>query len=244
MPRKSHQAQHRIPNVTPIKAISGEVTCTSTSCYLPIDRNFQTRAVRAGIRLAKSLGARVTALHTTQEFYPSQMLTDGIIERARDYEKQTKEEAVRVLGAVEEAAREAGVACNALHRANNRPWEEIIKVATEQGCDLIFMASHGRSGVSALLLGSDRPRCSHTPRSPSRLVGSGRLHSNVRLTRDPLAWRRNSDSWPSCDRGAVPPISELRIDREPTWNLVSAALERHALSTRARVTLSERQTRL
>ena len=110
---------------------------------LPTDGSeLSTRAVRAGIRLAKSLGGRVTALHTTQEFYPSQMLTNGIIERAREYEKETKEEAVRVLGAVEEAAREAGVACNALHRANNRPWEEIIKVATEQGCDLIFMASH------------------------------------------------------------------------------------------------------
>ena len=36
-----------------------------------------------------------------------------------------------------------------------RPWEEIIKVATEEGCDLISMVSHGRSGVSALLLGSE-----------------------------------------------------------------------------------------
>ena len=131
-----------------------------------MDRNFRRGLSARVSALAKSLGARVTALHTTQEFYPSQMLTNGIIERARDYEKQTKEEAVRVLGAVERAAREAGVACNALHRANNRPWEEIIKVATEQGCDLIFMASHGRSGVSALLLGGGGPRCSHTPRSP------------------------------------------------------------------------------
>ncbi len=83
------------------------------------------------------------------------MLASEIIERAREYEKQTKEEAAQALGAIEEAAREAGVACTALHRASDSPWEEIINVATEQGCDLIFMASHGRRGVSALLLGSE-----------------------------------------------------------------------------------------
>jgi nucleotide-binding universal stress UspA family protein len=123
---------------------------------LPTDGSeLSTQAVRAGIRLAKSLGARVTALNTTSQFYPSQMLAREIIEHAREYEGQVKEEVARVLGVVEEAAREAGVACNALHRASDSPWEEIIKVATEQGCDLIVMASHGRHGVSALLLGSE-----------------------------------------------------------------------------------------
>jgi nucleotide-binding universal stress UspA family protein len=123
---------------------------------LPTDGSeLSTQAVRAGIGLAKSLGARVTALHTTPQLYLSKMLASEIIEQARKYEDQTKEEAAQVLGAVEEAAREAGVACNALQRASNSPWEEITKVATEQGCDLICMASHGRHGVSALLLGSE-----------------------------------------------------------------------------------------
>ena len=123
---------------------------------LPTDGSeLSTQAVRAGIRLAKSLDARVTALHTTPQFYPSQMLAPEIILRAREYEAQVKEEVARVLAAVEEAAREAGVACNALHRASDSPWEEVIKIAAEQGCDLIVMASHGRRGVSALLLGSE-----------------------------------------------------------------------------------------
>jgi nucleotide-binding universal stress UspA family protein len=123
---------------------------------LPTDGSeLSTQAVRAGIRLAKSLGARVTALHTTPQFYPDKMPAREIPERSSEYEKQTREEAARVLGAVEEAAREAGVACNALHRASDSPWEEIIKVATEQGCDLICMASHGRHGLNALLLGSE-----------------------------------------------------------------------------------------
>lgn len=123
---------------------------------LPTDGSeLSTQAVRAGIRLAKSLGARVTALHTTPQFYPSQMIAREIIERASEYEAQIKKEAARTLGAVEEATREAGVACNALHRTSDTPWEEIIKVAAEQGCDLIVMASHGRHGISALVLGSE-----------------------------------------------------------------------------------------
>ena len=123
---------------------------------LPTDGSeLSTLAVRSGIRLAKSLGARVTALHTTPPFYPFKMLASEIAERKREYEDHAKEEVAQVLRAVEEAARQAGVACNALHRSSDSPWEEIIKVAAEQGCDLIFMASHGRHGLSALLLGSE-----------------------------------------------------------------------------------------
>jgi nucleotide-binding universal stress UspA family protein len=123
---------------------------------LPTDGSeLSTQAVRAGIRLSKSLGARVTAMYATPQVNPSKMLVREIIERSSEYEKQVKEEAARVLGAIEEAARAAGVACNALHRTGDSPWQEIIKVATEQGCDLIVMASHGVHGVSALLLGSE-----------------------------------------------------------------------------------------
>jgi nucleotide-binding universal stress UspA family protein len=123
---------------------------------LPTDGSeLSTLAVRDGIRLAKSLGARVTALHATPQVYPSKMLVREMRERSSEYVKQMEEEAARVLGAIAEAAREAGVSCDTLHRASDSPWDEIIKVATDQGCDLIVMASHGRHGVSALLLGSE-----------------------------------------------------------------------------------------
>jgi nucleotide-binding universal stress UspA family protein len=52
-------------------------------------------------------------------------------------------------------AREAGVVYGAVHRVADSPWQVIIDVAAERGCDLIFMASHGRRGVSALLIGSE-----------------------------------------------------------------------------------------
>jgi nucleotide-binding universal stress UspA family protein len=51
--------------------------------------------------------------------------------------------------------REAGAACQRLVRVGNKPHELIIAAAEANGCDLIFMAPHGRQGISALLLGSE-----------------------------------------------------------------------------------------
>jgi len=113
------------------------------------------QAVREGIRFAKLVGARLTALHTTPQFYPSQMAAHAIVERAREHDARSKDSAKHALDPIEQAAREADVACTVVHRVSDSPWEEIIKVAVERGCDLIFMASHGRRGVSALLLGSE-----------------------------------------------------------------------------------------
>ena len=62
---------------------------------------------------------------------------------------------LRALEPIELMAREAGVVCSIVHRVSDSPWEVIISVATERGCDVIFMASHGRRGVSALLIGSE-----------------------------------------------------------------------------------------
>jgi nucleotide-binding universal stress UspA family protein len=59
------------------------------------------------------------------------------------------------LAAIEEAARAAGIPCRTLCRTSDHPYEAIIGAAEENGCDLIMMASHGRRGVQALLLGSE-----------------------------------------------------------------------------------------
>ena len=121
------------------------------------------RAARDGVRFAKSLGAQLTALHTTPLFYPSELLAYKAPARAgpeyaasaREHEEFWKEQAVRALEPIELMAREAGVVCSTVHRVSDSPWEVIISVATERGCDVIFMASHGRRGVNALLIGSE-----------------------------------------------------------------------------------------
>jgi nucleotide-binding universal stress UspA family protein len=110
---------------------------------LPTDGSeLSKRAAREGIRLAQTLGARVTALYVTPPF-------------SRDYEQTFEEDARRALDVIEEAARTANLAYAAVHGVADSPSEVIIEVAQERECDLIVMASHGRRGMRALLLGSE-----------------------------------------------------------------------------------------
>jgi nucleotide-binding universal stress UspA family protein len=59
------------------------------------------------------------------------------------------------LAEMSEAAAQAGVPCDTVLERSDAPYESIIQVAGQKGCDLIMMASHGRHGVGALLLGSE-----------------------------------------------------------------------------------------
>jgi nucleotide-binding universal stress UspA family protein len=51
--------------------------------------------------------------------------------------------------------RSAGVACEAVHVEHEHPYRAIIDTAASKGCDLIVMASHGRHGITAIVLGSE-----------------------------------------------------------------------------------------
>jgi nucleotide-binding universal stress UspA family protein len=59
---------------------------------------------------------------------------------------------------VEKIAREAGVPFQGIAETSNHPWKVIVETARAQGCDAIAMASHGRSGIAELLLGSQTQR--------------------------------------------------------------------------------------
>jgi nucleotide-binding universal stress UspA family protein len=123
---------------------------------LPTDgSDLSATAVRDGIKFAKEAGARVTALHVTPPFHPSEITPSALNAHLAEHEARVKESARRALAVATEAAAAAGVPCATVHRMSHSPYEEIIKVAAEAGCDLIFMASHGRRGVAALLLGSE-----------------------------------------------------------------------------------------
>lgn len=123
---------------------------------LPTDGSeLSAKAAREGIQFAREIGARVTALHVTPPFYPSEMTPSALSAHAHDHDAKARASAEHALGAVEAAARTAAVPYTGLHRVSDSPYEAIIEVAHEAGCDLIFMASHGRRGVSALLLGSE-----------------------------------------------------------------------------------------
>ena len=66
-----------------------------------------------------------------------------------------KKTAARYLGAVKQAARAAGVPCSARYVLAPHPYDAIVKEARRRRCDLIAIASHGRRGISRLLLGSE-----------------------------------------------------------------------------------------
>ena len=72
-----------------------------------------------------------------------------------EYKKHSEAHAEKVVGAVSAAANSAGVACETLHVEHEQVYQAIIDAASARRCDLIVMASHGRRGVSAVVLGSE-----------------------------------------------------------------------------------------
>ena len=72
-----------------------------------------------------------------------------------EYKKYAEAHAGKVLGTVSNAAKAAGVACETLHAEHEHVYQAIIDAAEARRCDLIVMASHGRRGVSAVVLGSE-----------------------------------------------------------------------------------------
>jgi nucleotide-binding universal stress UspA family protein len=126
---------------------------------LPTDGSkLSDRAVKQGIRFAKSIGARVTALHVIPEF--KMVLEEGFVspmtaELKTRFEKESQAHARKMLEKVERAAKAEGVRCESVAVVSDLPYQQIIDVAKKKKCDLIMMASHGRRGISSLLLGSE-----------------------------------------------------------------------------------------
>ena len=115
------------------------------------------KAVVHGLGLAKSVGAKVTAVIVETPFNVmtvpesrSRQMTEAFAQHA----EAMKRHAGKVLGAAAEAAKQAGVPCDTVQIEHDHPYEAIIQTANDKDCDAIVMASHGRSGISAVLLGS------------------------------------------------------------------------------------------
>jgi nucleotide-binding universal stress UspA family protein len=115
------------------------------------------RAVAAGLQLAKTLRAKVTAVTVTEPWAGMMSGEAALSFPIEEYDRAAAENAARILFGVSEAARQAGVACETLH-ITDFPAEGIVEAAKARGCDLIVMASHGRRGLSKLILGSQASR--------------------------------------------------------------------------------------
>jgi nucleotide-binding universal stress UspA family protein len=120
--------------------------------------NLSANAAGYAVELARSLGARLTALHVIAPYMPPFPDLSGGYAFAtgeEEYRHAAQGEASRLLGAVGEAARAANVPFESVQATSRTPWDAIVRTAQEHGCDAIVMASHGRKGVSALVLGSE-----------------------------------------------------------------------------------------
>lgn len=117
-----------------------------------------TKAIRTAARLARDLGARLTGAYVTpayvQAFYGEGALYVPPMSSAR-YKQLTAKEARKALALVEIEAQAESVPYGTAHVTNNVIWEGILKTAKAKKCDLIVMASHGRRGLAALVLGSE-----------------------------------------------------------------------------------------
>ena len=115
------------------------------------------KAVTHAIDLAQSLSATLTAFYAAPD-YPSPTYADGVIYEPvtrKEYAKAAEVEAKKILDRVRGKAEAAQVAFKSTYAIANAPWEAILAAAKKYKCDGIVMASHGRRGVSALLLGSE-----------------------------------------------------------------------------------------
>ena len=124
---------------------------------IPTDGSEISRvAIREGLALAKALGARVTGFYSPEqyevlaygEYFPPNLISKT------DWDKRSKQTAEKYLAPIEKAAKAANVAYEGYYKDSITPWQAIIDAATKKKCDLIFMASHGRTGVTSLMLGS------------------------------------------------------------------------------------------
>lgn len=124
-----------------------------THILIPTDGSeLSAKTIEYGIALAKSVGARVTGLTVSRPLRRASATAAREVVAARE---RAAAAATGRLAQVTEAAAKAGVDCDVVHAQHRHPYKSIIGTANDKGCDLIVMASHGRRGISAIVLGSE-----------------------------------------------------------------------------------------
>lgn len=123
---------------------------------IPTDgSDLSRKAVLYGVQLAKNAGARVTAISVMEPYRLASMEATLIDETAEEHAAEAARQADVALEQVKMAADAASVPVETLRETSDAPYRAIIDCALANACDLIVMASHGRRGVAALLLGSE-----------------------------------------------------------------------------------------
>ena len=114
------------------------------------------KAIKAGIALAKEMGADVTGYYAIEPA-PTHIYGEGYLADKRlvdELDRRAREVGLRAVDAVARAAKSAGVKCDTVVDKAVQPYLGIVDAAHKHECDAIFMASHGHRGLTGLLLGS------------------------------------------------------------------------------------------
>jgi nucleotide-binding universal stress UspA family protein len=116
---------------------------------------------RQAVVFAKHIGARITAYHAKPNLAAAYFYGEDKMAASNSLEQideQIDKEVRKNLDFIESLCRDAGVQCDTLTTSSNSPYEAIVEAAAQAGADLIFMASHGRKGIRAKILGSETLR--------------------------------------------------------------------------------------
>jgi nucleotide-binding universal stress UspA family protein len=126
------------------------------SILVPTDGSkLSERAVRQALQLAKSLGANVVALHVTAPFHVLAATASALTQTREQCEQNDAAFNKQIFDVIAAMARDFGVACTCVSRSGEHIWQEIIMAAEKSRCDVICMASHGRRGLAAMLVGGE-----------------------------------------------------------------------------------------
>jgi nucleotide-binding universal stress UspA family protein len=118
------------------------------------------KGAKAGIKLARALGAKVTGVYVVPPYSP--MVYGEVVAYVglppAEYKKSSERTARKALAAVEIEAQTAAVPFQSHIVTDVQPWQGIVRTARARKCDAIAMASHGRAALGGLILGSETQR--------------------------------------------------------------------------------------
>jgi nucleotide-binding universal stress UspA family protein/hemerythrin-like domain-containing protein len=122
---------------------------------VPLDDSALTViTVGRAVEFARTLGAKVTFLHARADYGSTSVAALERVLAPQAFNDGVAGESRGILAKAQVAAQAAGVPCDGVVVTSDRPYEAIVDTARVRGCDLIFMASHGRRGLKSLMLGS------------------------------------------------------------------------------------------
>ena len=154
--------------------------------FVPVDAtDLSTETVGQAVEFARAIGARITFFHAMPDQAASVYGEAEVVwtTSPNEYVYAFEGRARELLAKAESAARALAVPCSSSSAVSDKPYEAILAAARAAGCDLIFMASHGRRTQVGMMLGSQTLKvlvhseipvlvaATHNPAAPSRAIG-------------------------------------------------------------------------